>query len=433
MLDALTGLLPIAAAGGGSSGFGGGGGGGGFGGGGGGGGGFYVGGGGGGGWFFPVLIIAAVVVLLLFGVYREMRYNRRKRERVRQVELASAEAAEDDPRFAAERVTRAGIDLFNTVQHAWDARDRETLRGLCSGDLLVEWERRLDDFERRGWHNRVRVVGGPTVEYVGLVNREGVDDDRVVVRIEAKLEDFVQTRGGGRMNTTGDDDGFVDLVEYWTLAPLGETGWRLVSIEQKAEGDHHLEGAIVASPWADARVADAALVETAVADAAPADVKTSEIADLDFDGDARAAALDLSLADARFAPDVLEVAVRRAVEAWAEAIDGPDTALAGIATPDAIDALLYPGDPEHETRLVVRGPVVQQVRIAALDAAAEPPTMSVDVTVQGARYIENRDTAAVLAGSKQHRTSFTEHWTFALDANDAAQPWRVAGAAKVAV
>ena len=52
------------------------------------------------------------------------------------------------------------------------------------------------------------------------------------------------------------------------------------------------------------------------------------------------------------------------------------------------------------TRLVVRGPVVNRIRIVALDAAAEPPTMTVEVDLTGRRYLEDRDTTAVLAGSR---------------------------------
>ncbi len=67
------------------------------------------------------------------------------------------------------------------------------LRGLITPELLVEWERRLDDFERKGWRNHVEPVGPPKVEYVGILRRErGEQDlDRVVVRIEAKLRDYV--------------------------------------------------------------------------------------------------------------------------------------------------------------------------------------------------------------------------------------------------
>jgi len=47
--------------------------------------------------------------------------------------------------------------------------------GFQVSPVLAWWERRLDDFDRRGWHNHVQVVGEPVVEYVGLANR---GDDR---------------------------------------------------------------------------------------------------------------------------------------------------------------------------------------------------------------------------------------------------------------
>jgi len=51
--------------------------------------------------------------------------------------------------------------------------------------------------------------------------------------------------------------------------------------------------------------------------------------------------------------------------------------------------------------------------------------MTIEVDVIGRRYIENRQTTEVLAGSQSRETSFTEHWTFALD-GPATQPWRIA-------
>jgi predicted lipid-binding transport protein (Tim44 family) len=170
---------------------------------------------------------------------------------------------------------------------------------------------------------------------------------------------------------------------------------------------------------------DEALVEGAVADAVPKGTSVADVADLQFDGDGRAAALDLSLADGRFAPDVLEVAARRAVAAWADAVDGSDAGLKAIAHPEAASQLLHPGDSSGGTRLVVRGPRVKQIRIVALDAGATPPTMTIEVDVIGRRYIENRRTGEVLAGNQSRDASFTEHWTFALD-GPAEQPWRIA-------
>jgi predicted lipid-binding transport protein (Tim44 family) len=215
----------------------------------------------------------------------------------------------------------------------------------------------------------------------------------------------------------------VPVREFWTLGRR-DNRWILLSIEEGAEGAHALSDEIVATPWSDEQgMRDEAMVEQAVADSLPDHVKASEVADLQFEGDARAAALDLSLADGRFAPDVLEVSARRAVRAWADAVDGDDTALGSIATWDAADQLLHP-DRTHRTRVVVRGPTIKQIRITGLDAAANPPAMTIDVEIEGRRYIEDRDTAAVVSGSRSRPTSFTERWTLALT-GDSVQPWRI--------
>lgn len=351
-------------AGGGSSGFGGGGGGGGSAGGGGSGGGGFGGGGsagrgGGGGGSGGDSALSTTVAFVLFGVIaaallvgalsgrtargrrgarrsvhflgRPLTAAQRKRraKRVRQVELAAAEAAEDDERFAPEALRTAAEKLFRDVQRAWDARDTARLGTLLGPDLLVEWERRLADFERKRWHSRAKVPGEVRVEYVGLTNREGEREDRAVVRIETTLRAYVEDRRGRQINRKGEVDATIELCQYWTLA-LRDGRWILVSIEEAAEGEHQLDEAIVAVPWSDTeRLRDEALVETAVADRPPPGFGPADIAELDFDGDARAEALDLSLADPRFGPDVLEAAARRAVEAWAQAVDGDDAALSG--------------------------------------------------------------------------------------------------------
>ena len=348
----------------------------------------------------------------------------RTAQRQRRVELAAAEAAEDDPAFAPDVVKPAAARLFLDVQAAWDANDRVALPRLVAPDLLTEWERRLDDFDRRGWRNRIKPLGDPSVDYVGLIHR-GNASDRVVVRIEAKVRDYVEDRAGNHINRAGEVRETVQLREFWTLRRRG-SGWMLVSIEQGAEGSHALDDQIVADPYADEQtMRDQSLVEGAVADAVPEGTSVAEVADLQFDGDAHAAAMDLSVADGRFAPDVLEVAARRAVDAWAEAVDGADGPLQAIAHPEAVRDLLHPGG--ASTRLVVRGPRVKQIRVAALDAGSNPPTMSIEVDLTGRRYVEDRATTSVVRGSRSREVSFTEHWTFALD-GPPEQPWRLTAA-----
>jgi predicted lipid-binding transport protein (Tim44 family) len=354
--------------------------------------------------------------------------RRRSASRQQRVELAAAEAAEDNPAFAPDRVRKEAGALFLEIQHAWDARDRTTLRKLVASDLLREWERRLDDFARKGWRNRVQPIGEPSILYVGLKHSGSAATDRVTVRIEARLRDYVVDGSGRHIKRQGRMTETIRLREFWTLARRSNR-WILVSIEQGAEGTHAMTDQIVASPWSDDQtLRDEALVEQAVADALPNDVNPADVADVEFDGDARAAALDLSLVDGRFAPDMLEVAARRAVGAWCEAIDGDDAPLKSIADRNAIEQLLHPGDPGHTTRLVIRGAKVRRIGITGLDITATPPRMDVDVEIEGRRYVEDRATAAVVYGSRTRATRFIEHWTLALN-GDEKQPWRIERAA----
>ena len=405
--------------------------------------GFHGGGGGGGGggkvfillWLFthPIALALVIAVLLCFGVYTKVgseRAKARRRARVHRVELAAAEASEDDAAFSPDVVRDQATRLFKDIQAAWDAGDQKRLRELVGSDLMVEWGRRLDDFDRKGWRNRVSVVLGPQVEYVSMTNRAEDRDDRVVVRIEATLSDTIVDRAGNTMNHGGSPSDRRQLAEFWTLGKRdGDGRWMLLSIEQAGEGDHHLSGDLVVTPWDDtARLRDEALVEGAVADKLPDEVSAGEVVSVGYENDARAAALDLSLVDARFAPDVLAVAVRRVVAAWAEAIDGSDDALSALSTADALRDLLHPGDASARTRLVVRGPRVRGVTIESLDAHATPPRMTVTVEAEGRRYVEDRDTTAIVAGSQSAVAKFTERWTLALDGGDQ-NPWRIVDAA----
>jgi hypothetical protein len=121
---------------------------------------------------------------------------------------------------------------------------------------------------------------------------------------------------------------------------------------------------------------------------------------------------------------VLEAEVDYAVGAWAEAIDGDDGPLDAVASANAAQELLYPGDAAMNRRLVVRGPGVRSVKIVELDAQAKPPSMLVQLRVSGRRYVEDRTTTVVLSGDKSVQTSFTQHWRMALTGDDA-HPWRI--------
>jgi predicted lipid-binding transport protein (Tim44 family) len=341
------------------------------------------------------------------------------------VRRAALEAAQDDPLFDADLVRDRAVALFIAIQRAWSADDLSTLRRLVGPELMVEWEARLADFRRKGWRNHVEVLDGPVGRYVGVTNRGGDAEDRVVVLLTARLRDVVLDRYG---DVLPNEEGEVSRIsEYWTLGKrAGE--WVVISIEQEREGAANLSAPLVSSPESDdARLHADATMELAAADGVPAD-QVRELLSPAFSGSARAAALDLSLVDGRFAPDVLATAVGEVVDAWAQAIDGPDEPLAACTTPRALRALLYP-TPSRHARLVIRGAYVQETTIVEV-TPGPPPEVSLELRVGGVQYVEDRDTTEILAGTARRATTTRQLWTLRLT-DDSRRPWVVVDAVGV--
>jgi len=352
-------------------------------------------------------------------------HGRDRVDRETAVRLAAVEAAEEDPLFESGVVLGRAAALFVAIQRAWSVNDIPALRRLVGPELMVEWEARLADFARKGWRNVVDVLDGPDVRYVGLTNRAGDAEDRAVVLLTARLRDVVVDDYGDVMPS---DEGEVSRIsEYWTLGKRGGD-WVVVSIEQEREGAHHMSDPLVAVPESDnSRLRAEAVMEVATADGVSAD-QVSELLSPGFSGTARAAALDLSLVDGRFAPDVLAAAVGEVVDAWAQAIDGPDEPLAARTTSQALGALLYPTGSRRD-RLVVRGADVREMTIVAV-TVGPPPEVRLQLDVAGVQYVEDRDTTEVVAGSKRRRTTTRPLWTLRLS-DDPRRPWVVVDAAGV--
>jgi predicted lipid-binding transport protein (Tim44 family) len=352
----------------------------------------------------------------------EWRRLGRRKEKVR---LAAAEAAESDPRFAPDVVRADAEQLFCEIQAAWTRDDRARLAELVGKDLMIEWERRLTAFATRGWEDKIELKGPVHVDYVGLRNTADDRSKRAVVRITARVRDVVIDRRGNAIHRVNSMSDTHHICEYWTLGVSGER-WIVQSIEQHHEGLHELTEPVLPSPWSDTKALQReATIEQATA-AGVDNSQVAEIAGASLSSSARAAALDISLVDDRFAPRVLEAEVDYAVGAWAEAIDGEDGPLAAVASVNAAQELLYPDDPAKNRRLVVRGPSVRSVKIVGLDAQAKPPSMLVELRVSGRRYVEDRTTTTVLGGDKSVETSFTQHWRMELTDDDA-HPWRIVG------
>jgi predicted lipid-binding transport protein (Tim44 family) len=50
--------------------------------------------------------------------------------------------------------------------------------------------------------------------------------------------------------------------------------------------------------------------------------------------------------------------------------------------------------------------------------------MTIELDVRGRRYLEDRATAGIVAGSRSRLASFTERWTLGLT-DDPKEPWRI--------
>jgi hypothetical protein len=137
---------------------------------------------------------------------------------------------------------------------------------------------------------------------------------------------------------------------------------------------------------------------------------------------------DLALRDERFDPDVVEIAVRRAVEAWEETVDGDDAPFLALSTQGMLDHLMYGDDSARGTRIVVRGLGVRGIHPVGLDTDSTPPTVTVEIDLYGVVYVEDRATTTVVTGDKVDPGRIREQWILTLD--EAVETrWRLTGAA----
>ncbi len=389
----------------------------------------------------PLLIVPAMV--LAGGVGAAIR-TRTLRRRARAVERAAAEAAVEDRAFSPAFVQEAGRRLFKEVHAARGRSDAAALAELVGPGLLAEEQRRIDELAYRGWRRHVELPGRVQVQYVGLANRELARDDRVVVRINATVFDSFERADGSQVwpldrdylevaeQTFGPDPHLYndEIVQFWTLGKRPDgLNWIVLAIESATEGWEAVESALIASPSQDVgQVNDASLLEVAALDKPAGPVRASELFDVDYADRARAAALDLSLVDGRWAPFALEASVRRAVAAWAAATDGATGELRKLAGPELTHAMLHPTDPLGRAKLVLRNPRVRNVTITAVDPHTNPPQLTVEFEVRGRRYVKDVLSGAELSGSRSKSATTTERWTLALSGPDE-HPWQIVAAA----
>lgn len=167
------------------------------------------------GWLQVVLVVLgfAIAFGLLYALVT-IPETRRLRRRVTAIEAAAG----DDPVFGREAVRSAAISLYGAVYEALVAGDRWRLASLCDEKLLAYWKSKLDTWERDGRRYRAEVLKGPRVDYIGVMDRPGEEDDWVCLRVRGSLRHYLEDPDGKRRSLPEiPGQKKVEVDEYWTL------------------------------------------------------------------------------------------------------------------------------------------------------------------------------------------------------------------------
>jgi predicted lipid-binding transport protein (Tim44 family) len=201
-----------------------------------------------------VLLAAVVVLAVVAGARwshrRGLLTGRTAAAAARTQEEASTLALRNDASWLLPHVIEADASLlFAAVQGAWGRSDRAALAALTGPELMAAWGRRLDAEAARGAGNRVEVLEGPHVVYVGVTDGPG-DEDEVVVEMIAVVRDEAVLPNGKAVPRAKQrhppaapraPHGVVRLDEFWTLRRTGSR-WIVVRVEHRSDGRHHVEG-----------------------------------------------------------------------------------------------------------------------------------------------------------------------------------------------
>ncbi|MFE1318299.1 Tim44-like domain-containing protein [Kitasatospora phosalacinea] len=391
-----------------------------------GGGGFYFFGGGGGGGvggLIALLVIVAVVLLVLWFVRRRRkaaqtaglntvsdrtahRADAQARERAVQVGARVDAIADTDATFDRAALESRAVWLYETAQRAWTRNDRAVLQEILSPVLYGKWADELDDYASRGEVNVVEILSGPVVELVDVANRAGEVNDTVTFRITATLNDYVRSSYGA---DAARKDGSTRPVEYWTLRKDRAGEWIVSSVEQAAEGAHHLTDAIETDGWDQKEVAREAVLEVAGKTAVRGAGDLLSLTNVSWSTDADAAAGDLSVLDGRFDRAVLEVAVERFLEEWV--MNDGSLDFTSVRTAD---------------RTVMRDAVVRSVTVRSL-VSREPVVFRVAADAEGVYYEVDRRSEQVLRGDAHARRPITLVFDLRMD-DASSDAWSVVAA-----
>jgi hypothetical protein len=237
----------------------GGGGGGGFSGGGGGGGGFggggyhsYGGSGSGTGGAVAGVIVFGIILLVFAAAWAVPAYQsamkRVWREKLRRRGKKVAEAASianvEDGYWDSKELEKRVRESFPPIQKSWEDRRVEECRAYVSDALYERHRMQLEGLEKQGRVNHISKPQLHDVEIVRIYNVADDGQDRFVAYIACSARDWVEDIKTGRV-VNGNKQTRSQFEQYWSYSRHPENGWVLDEIQQRSEGDYHLEEDLV--------------------------------------------------------------------------------------------------------------------------------------------------------------------------------------------
>jgi hypothetical protein len=357
------------------------------------------------------VLVGVASAWVIAGIDEERRARLRllARRRARRARGAALEAALHDPAFAPENVRRSIGTILELAGVAWRSPDGAALDDRRDGPLIRAWAQ-----SREAWLGTgLRVIGVPAIDLLRVVNREDEVEDRIVARVRFRVHRDHPAAPEPPLSPHR-----LHLDERWTLCRDGER-WLLVSVAGDPLAGPVLSAPLIPSPAYDTqRLEEASLSELAgeppVGIANPGEL-------YDHDAPAPLALLDLSLSDGRFSPLLIAAGLSRIVEAWETASDGSEEPLTRVASKAAIRALL--NDSDGDDRRFIRDATLEHWQVVAVDAARQPPAVTVSVVIKAASWTENHP----FLGSDRQRRELAHAWALELhETRQHAWYWRLA-------
>ena len=332
----------------------------------------------------------------------ELRATRRSRR----AERAAVEATLDDESFDPEAIRGAVSEILLIAEdhwRHWGHHDRSP--GRSDAHAIAAWVR------VHGLAGAIHLDGEPRVDLLGIVNRESESDNRIEVRVRARLELDVRRHWV--------DPHTIHIDDRWILGQHAGR-WELLDGRGDRFARPALSRPLIPAAWTDDdRLREQALTELA------RDTTTVNPAGLtDSSAGPRDQLLDLAAIDSRFSPALIDATIRHLLDAWEQETLDHNHRLTPLAAAGACRQLLEANGADPDVRFAIRDIELAGWEPIALDPDRVPPHLTVSVQIHAIRFVTDANDG-IIAGTSTISRLMELHWTLEL-ANHPSALWQLA-------